>query len=188
MSQQQGDDTYPNIHVELPEAGSEEVPADSPLPMSHPGTLFVDSLVGYKPQIAIFAPLDEELLETEEEQSAEEEGCSGGFRDILGGFLATVEVNFSDCHPGSTLSSVTSPFWPITPETTRISARGFSPRGLTDAETDSFSLDLPQGDKLLSRRIMAEDPGSSPAEAMLVDGYFPQMSVVHSATLCDMQR
>ncbi|KAM3619470.1 uncharacterized protein V6R79_008722 [Siganus canaliculatus] len=189
MSEQQGDDTYPNIHVELPEAGCKEVPADSSLPMSHPGTLFVDSLVGYKPQIAMFAPLDEELLETEEEQSAEEERCSGGFRGLLGGFLATVEVDFSDCHPGSMLGSVTHPFWPKTPETTRFSARGYSPRALTDAETDSFSVDLQQGDKLLvSRRILAEDPGSSPAEAMLVDGYFPQMSVVHSATLCDMQR
>lgn len=147
--------------------------------MSDPGTMLEH--VSYKPQIASLAPHEEEAMETEEEQreaptSEEEDRCSSAFGGLLGGFLSSVEVDFSDTPLGLTLSSVNGLWWPKTPETTR--ALGTE---------DCPSLDLQQGE-MMTPNTADTCLSQYTLETTLTGGYFPQVAAVSSTTLCDTQR
>ncbi|XP_070765192.1 interleukin-23 receptor isoform X2 [Enoplosus armatus] len=187
ISQEERDNVYPNIHVEIPKVGSGQTTAGTPLLMADSGIMPVEH-VSYKPQIV--ALQGEEVKETEEEQrdvptSGEEDRCSSAFGGLMGGLLSSVKLDFSDSPQGLTLSSVRGLLWPKTPETTSVLDGSFLPgrRGTeNDVEADSSSLDLQQGeittpdteDTLLSQYTL---------ETTLNGGYFPQV-----ATLCDAQR
>ncbi|XP_032380964.1 interleukin-23 receptor isoform X2 [Etheostoma spectabile] len=198
ISQEERDDVYPTIHVEISQLGSRptEPTAETPLLTSDPG-LLVDSQpehVSYKPQLAPLAPQGEEVKETEEEQRDvpsfwEEDKCER-FGVLLGGFLSSVEVGFTYPPLGLTLSSDSSLLWPTTPKATIASNGGFSlERRATenDVEADSLSLDLQQ------REIMNPDTAGTcssqyTVETTLKSGYFPQAATVSSTALCDAQR
>ncbi|KAF1385920.1 hypothetical protein PFLUV_G00112780 [Perca fluviatilis] len=199
ISQEERDDVYPNIHVEIFQVGSRptEPTAETPLLMSDPGTKLDVSQpehVSYKPQIATLAPQGEEVKETEEEQRDvpsfwEEDRCVR-FGVLLGDFLSSVEVGFTDPPLGLTLSSDSSLLWPKTPKTTTALNGGFSlERRATenDVEADSLSLDLQQGE------IMTPDTADTcssqyTVQTTLKSGYFPQAAAVRSTALCDAQR
>lgn len=192
ISQEERDDVYPNIHLEISriESGPTEATVETtPLLTSHPGTMLVDGQledVGYKPQIASLAPPGgEEVKETEEEQrdipsSGEEDRCALG---LLGSFLSSVEVDFTDPPLGPTLSSVGGFLWPKTPETTSVLTQGFL-LGRTGTENnvraDSPSLDLQQGE------IMTPDSADTCLSQYTVEtltgGYFPQTAALSSVT------
>ncbi|XP_037627239.1 interleukin-23 receptor isoform X1 [Sebastes umbrosus] len=192
ISQEERDDVYPNIHLEISriESGPTEATVETtPLLTSHPGTMLVDGQledVGYKPQIASLAPPGgEEVKETEEEQrdipsSGEEDRCALG---LLGSFLSGVEVDITDPPLGPTLSSVGGLLWPKTPETTSVLNQGFL-LGRTGTENnvraDSPSLDLQQGG------IMTPDSADTCLSQYTVEtltgGYFPQTAALSSAT------
>lgn len=189
---------YPNIHIEISQVGSGQPPAEAPLLTADPGTMLVDSQlehVSYKPQVGTLVSHGEEEMETDEEQrdvltSGEEDRCSSVFGELLGGFLSTVEVDFSGLPLGLTLSSVNSLLWPKPPETTSVVNGGLS-LGWSgtedDVKADSPSLDLQQGeittcdtaDTCLSQYTV---------ETTASDGYFPQVAAVGSVVLCDTHR
>lgn len=181
------DDVYPNIHVEMSQAGSGRPPAETTLLMADPGTTLDDSQlehVSYKPQIAT---LVEEEMETEEEQrdvstSGEEDGCSSAFGGLLGGFLSSVEVDFSGLPLGLTLNSVNSLLWPKPPETS-LNGGFFLGRTGTedDAEVDSPSLDLQQGEITTCDTADAR-LSQYTVETTVTAGYFPQVAAVDSMT------
>ncbi|XP_059197057.1 interleukin-23 receptor isoform X2 [Centropristis striata] len=182
ISQEERDDIYPTIHLEIPGPSG---PPETPLLMSDPGTVLVDSLLehaGYKPQIVTLSLHPEEVTETEEEVSSsgeEEDRCMfGGF---LGGFLSGVEV--SDPPLGLTLSSVSGLLWPKSHES------DFNGRLLLEShvEADSPSLESHRGE------IMTPDSADCclsqfTAETTLTAGYFPQVAAVSSSARCDTQR
>lgn len=179
---------YPNVHVEISQAGSGQPTAETPLLLSDP------EHVSYKPQIAVWATNGDDVMETEEEQRdmptcGEENRCSsvGG---SLGGFLSSVEVDFSNSPLGLTLSSVSCPLWPKTPETTSVLSEGFLlGRRLTkaDVEADSASLDS-QRVEMMTRDTADTCLSQCTVETTLTDGYFPQVAAVSSTTLCDTQK
>lgn len=171
---------YPIIHLEISQVGSGRPTAETSLLMSHPGTMLVHGQlehVSYKPQTATLAPEGEEVKETEEEEEQMDvptsgDRCSSGFGGLLGGFLSSVDVDFSDSPLGPTLSSVTS-----------VLNGGFllGTRG-TDNNVHSPSLDLQQGE------IMTPDTADTclsqySIETTLTGGYFPQVAAVSSTTL-----
>ncbi|XP_029285738.1 interleukin-23 receptor [Cottoperca gobio] len=182
ISQEERDDVYPTIHVEVSPFGSGRPTVETPLPMSASGTMLVDSQlehVSYKPQIVTLAPQGEEVTETEEEQrdapsSGDEDSVFGG---LLGGFLSRVE---EDPPLGLTLSSVGGLLWPKTPETTSVLNGGFLlERRWTEnnVEADSATLDSQQGE------IMTPDTVDTclsqyTVETALTGGYFPQAATV----------
>lgn len=177
---------YPNVHVEISQAGSGQPTAETPLLLSDP------EHGSYKPQIAVLAPHGEDVMETEEEQRdmptcGEENRCSSVFGGLLGGFLSSVEVDFSDSPSGLTLSSVRCPLWPKTPETTSVLSGGFLlGRRLTEAdvEADSPSLDSQRGE-MMTRDTADTCLSQCTVETMLTGGYFPQVAAVSSTALCD---
>ncbi|XP_078115489.1 interleukin-23 receptor isoform X3 [Sander vitreus] len=199
ISQEERDDVYPTIHIEISQVESRptEPTTETPLLMSDPGTMLVDSQpehVNYKPQIATLAPQGEEVKETEEEQRDvpsfwEEDRCVR-FGVLLEGFLSSVEMGFTDQPLGQTLSSDSGLLWPKTPKTTIALNGGFSlERRATenDVEADSLSLDLQQGE------IMTPDTADTcssqyTVQTTLKSGYFPQAAAVSSTALCDAQR
>ncbi|XP_070817484.1 interleukin-23 receptor [Chaetodon trifascialis] len=193
ISQDETDDMYPNIHVEVSQAGSGQPPVETPLLVADRGTMLVDSQlehVSYKPQIAMLAPYGEDELETEEEQrdaqiSGEEDRCSSVFGGLPGGFLPSVEVEFSGSLVGLTLSSVNSLLWPKP-----VLNEGFflGRRGMEDnVEADSPSLDLQQGEMTICDTADA-CLCQYTAETTVTAGYFPQVAAVGSTALCDAQR
>ncbi|XP_042340134.1 interleukin-23 receptor isoform X2 [Plectropomus leopardus] len=189
ISQEERDDVYPNIHVEI--SHLESGPStETPLLVSDLGTMLVNRQlehVGYKPQIASFPPQGEEVKETDEEQrdlstSGEEDRCV--FGGLLGGFLSSVEVDCSGPRLELTPSTVSDVLWPKTPEITTILNGGLllGRREIeNDVETDSPFLDLQQGE------IMTADTADTlyqyTIEATLTGGYFPQAAPVSSTTL-----
>ncbi|XP_031724184.1 interleukin-23 receptor isoform X2 [Anarrhichthys ocellatus] len=191
----QGGDVYPTVHIDISHIGSGPT-AETPLLTSDSGTMLVDSLlehVSYKPQIATSAQLGEEWKETEDEQrdvpsNGEEDKCV--FGGLLGAFLSSAKVDFSDPPLGLTLSSVGGLLWPKSPETTSFLNGGFllGRRGTeNEVEADSPSLDLQQGE------IMTPDTEDTclsqhTVETTLTGGYFPQAAAVSSTTLWDTQR
>lgn len=198
ISQEERDNLYPNVHVEISQAGSGHPTAGTSLPMPDSGTMLADiqlEHVNYKPQIAMLALHREDVMETEEEQrdmptSGEEDRCSSVFGGFLGDFISSVKVDISDSHVGLTLSSVSCPTWPKTPETTRVLSGGFllGRRGTeNDEEADFPSLDSQQGE---IRNCDTADTCLSQytVETKLTGGYFPQVAAVSSSALCDTQR
>ncbi|XP_054459001.1 interleukin-23 receptor [Anoplopoma fimbria] len=191
ISQEERDDVYPTVHVEITQDGSGPT-AETPLLMSDPGTFPVDRLlehVSYKPQIATSASQGEEGKETEDEQrdptsSGDVDKCV--FGGLLGGSLSSVEMDSSVAPLGLTLSSV-GLLWPKSPETTHLLNGGFllERRGTeNDVEADSPSLDLQQGE------IMTPDTEDTylsqwTVETTLTGGYFPQAAVSNTTLLED---
>lgn len=166
--------------------------------MTDSGTMLADSQledVGYKPQIAVVALHQEDAMETEEEQkdmptSGEEDRCSSVFGGLLGDLLSSVKVDISDTHFELTLSSVSCPLMPETPERTSVLNGGFllGRRGTENDEDANFSsLDSQQGE---IRNCGTEDACLSQytVETKWTGGYFPQVASVSSSTLCDTQR
>uniref|UniRef100_A0A671VZ83 Fibronectin type-III domain-containing protein n=1 Tax=Sparus aurata TaxID=8175 RepID=A0A671VZ83_SPAAU len=144
ISQEERDDVYPNIHVEI----SGQPTTETSLLMSNSGTMLaVNQLedVSYKPQIAM---QEEEGTETDEEHmdvatTGEEDGCSSIYG--FGGFLSSVEVDFSDLPLRLTLESVGGLLWPKTLETPSVLNGGVSlGRTENNVGADSPSLDLQQ--------------------------------------------
>ncbi|XP_051233214.1 interleukin-23 receptor [Dicentrarchus labrax] len=196
ISQEERDNVYPNVHVEISQVGSGQPTVETHLLMSDAGTMLADSQledVSYKPQIATLAAQEQDWMQTEEEERdvpthEEEDECSNVFGGLLGGFLSSVEVDFSDTPLGLTLRSVSSPLWPTTPETTSVLNGGFflGRKGTkNDVEADCPTLDLQQGEIMTPD---TEDATQDTVETTLTDGYFPQVAVVSSTTLCDTQR
>ncbi|XP_073331914.1 interleukin-23 receptor [Pagrus major] len=190
ISQEERDDVYPNIHVEISQVASGQPTAETPQLMSDPGTtLAVNQLedVSYKPQIATLALQEEEVMETSEEHmdvatSGEKDRCSSIYGGLLDGFLSSVEVDFSDSPPRLTLGGL---LWPKTLETTSVLNGGIS-LGRTENNVGAYSstLDLQQGE------IRTCDTADSclsqyTVETTLTDGYFPQVAAVNNAPICD---
>ncbi len=190
ISQEERDNLlYPNVHVETRQAGSGQSTAETPFLMSGSGTVLIDSQldhVSYKPQIAVFDPEEEEMMEIEEERDApsseEEDRCSS----VYGGLLATVD--FSDSPLGLTFNSVSGSLYHKTPETTGFLNGGFLlGRSEKDVEVDPPSMVLKQGE------ILTHDAADTcfsqyTVETTLAEGYFPQVAAVNSVTLCETER
>ncbi|XP_034567449.1 interleukin-23 receptor [Notolabrus celidotus] len=198
ISQEERDDVYPNVHMDLYQDRPGQSAVETPLLMSDPMlTLFGSQLenVSYKPQVSMLALQEEESEETEEEQSdipasGQEEGrCSGVPGGLLGGLLSSVEVEFSVSPLGLTLGPVSDLLWPKTTETISVFKGGYSPernRTEKDVEVDSPCQDLQQDE------IMICDPADTcvsqyRAETSLTSGYFPQVAAVSRSTHSDTQ-
>ncbi|KAI3368933.1 hypothetical protein L3Q82_025904, partial [Scortum barcoo] len=181
ISEDERDDVYPTIQIDTPQVSSGQPAAETPLLMSYPGTTL--DHVCYKPQVALLGANEEEVMETEEEQRdvEEEDRCSSVFGGLQGGFLSSVEVDFSDLPLGLTLSSVNGLWWPKTPETTNVLGTE------NDVEADSPSLD-PQPGEIMTSSTEDTRLSQYTLETTLTGGYFPQLAVVSSTTLCDTQR
>ncbi|XP_036969484.1 interleukin-23 receptor isoform X1 [Acanthopagrus latus] len=192
ISQEERDDVYPTIHVEI----SGQPTAETPLLTSDSGTMLAVSQledVSYKPQIAMLALQEEEGTETDEEHMdvatiEEEDGCSSMYGGLFEDFLSSVEVDFSDVPLRLTLRSVGGLLRPKTQETTTVLNGGvLLGRSENKVAADSPSLDLQQdeikmcdtADRCLSQYTV---------ETTLTDGYFPQVAAVSSAPICDTQR
>lgn len=187
ISQEERDDVYPNIHVEI----SGQPTAETSLLMSDSSTMLpVNQLedVSYKPQIAM---QEEEGTETDEEHMdvatiGEEDGCSSIYG--FGGFLSSVEVDFSDLPLRLTLESVGGLLWHKTLETPSV-LNGVVSLGRTENNVgaDSPSLDLQQGE---IKTCDTADRCLSPytVETSLNGGYLPQVAAISSAPICDTQR
>ncbi|XP_049444202.1 interleukin-23 receptor isoform X1 [Epinephelus fuscoguttatus] len=193
VSQEERDEIYPNIHVEISQVESGQSTAEAPLLTSHLQTMLVDGQlehVSYKPQIATVLPQGEEVKEAEEEQrdvptSGEEDGCV--FSGFLGDFLSTVEVDCTGPPVGLTLSSVGDLLWTKTPGTTSFLNGGLlvgARETENNVEADSPSLDLQQGEVMTTD---TEDTCLSQytADTILTGGYFPQVAAVSDTELCD---
>ncbi|XP_070689066.1 interleukin-23 receptor [Pempheris klunzingeri] len=179
VSHEERDDVYPTIHLETSQVGSERPTAETPLLMSHAGTMLGDSQlenVGYKPQ-TMLAPQGEEVKETEEEQMdvptsrRQEDRHSSGFGGLLGGFLSSVDVDFLKSPLGPTLSSVTSV----------LNVDFLSEQSRAEKDVDSPSLDIQQGE------IMTPDTADTclsqyNIDTTLTSGYFPQVATVSITT------
>ncbi|XP_020509160.2 interleukin-23 receptor [Labrus bergylta] len=196
ISQEQKDDVYPIIHIELSQMKPGKQTAQTPLLMSDPEATLEDCQlehVGYKPQISTLAPQGQGLRETEEELK---DASSSGLEDrnrgvpggLLGGFMSSVEGDFCVPPLGLTLISVSDPPWPQTQETTSVMDGGFlmERRGTEhDVELDAACPDLQQGG------IKISDPAdtcSSQYQTSQTAGYFPQVASVGTLTLSDTQR
>lgn len=146
---------YPNVHME---AMTTEV-ADSQPELD----------VSYRPQVAL-PSRDEEATEaeTEEEDDDWEEAAmtAEGVMGLLpGGFLSSVEVNFSDTPLELIPDHCT--FWPKSLDLAAVLNGG------RPVETSPPPVDLPRREAVFSQNAV---------EARLVDGYLPQVSAVGGDT------
>ncbi|KAM7012031.1 interleukin-23 receptor [Tautogolabrus adspersus] len=196
ISQEEREDVYPIIHIELSQVRPGLQTAQTPLLMSDPEAMLEDCQlehVSYKPQISTLASQEQGSRETEEELK---DASSSGLEDrnlgvpgeLLGSFMSSVEGDFCVTPLGLTLISVSDPPWDQTPETTRVMDGSFllERRGTEhDVEVDSASLDLQQGE------IKISDPADtcfSQYKFSQTAGYFPQVAAVNTLTLSDTQR
>lgn len=202
ISQEERDNIYPNVHMEIPQAGSEQATATIPLLLSDPETKLAENQLdhaSYKPQIIVSRLHEEELMENEEEQrdmTTCQEGnrCSGVFGGLLGslhaGFLSSMEVGLSVSPFKLTLNSVSCPLHPEIAETTSVSTEDLLlGRKLTEAgvRPNSPSLDSQQSE---IRTCDTADASLTQCtfDTRLIDGYFPQVAAVSCSTLCDKQK
>lgn len=188
VSVEEGDDEYPNVHVKTSQAGSGQATAGTPLLPSHPFTALADGQlehVSYKPQIALPSQHDEDVTEAEEEQwdtvtSGEGNGCSSG---RLGGFLSSVELDFSDVPLELTLSSC--PLWHKSLDSAIVLDAGLLPgSGLAEARSLSPSAGAQRQQEIMTRDTADAYFSQSTLEPRLIDGYLPQVAAV----CCDAQR
>ncbi|XP_072245922.1 interleukin-23 receptor [Leuresthes tenuis] len=183
ISQEERDEVYPILHVEVSQIRSVHTTEEHPLSMSNTRTMPVDH-AGYKPQNTTLVPPDEKEAaeETQGDVPAEEDSCSTVFEGLLEGLLSSVNVDFSDSSQGLNLGSVGGLFWPKSAETRLREERR---EAENDVEADSPSLDLQQDEKItldttdicLSHCI---------GEITLNGGYFPQLTTI-STTILDTQ-
>lgn len=183
-----GDDEYPNVHVKTSQAGSGQPTAGTPLLPSHPLTALADSQlehVTYKPQISLPSQHEEDVTEAEEEQwdiliSGERNGCSSG---RLGGFLSSVELDFSDVPLELTLGSC--PLWHKPLDLAIALDAGLLPGSrLTEAHSVSPSVGAQRQQEIMTRDTADAYFSQSTVEPRLIDGYLPQVAAV----CCDTQR
>ncbi|XP_008296046.1 interleukin-23 receptor [Stegastes partitus] len=183
ISQEESDEVYPAVHVEVSQTGSGQTATDTPLVLSETGTVFVGNQLehgSYKPQIAALTPQEEEAEENQRDVPPNEvdDTCSSVFEGLLGGLLSSVDVDFSDSPQGLTLGSVSGLLWPRTAETSVLNSGYLQDSRATEdgVETDSpFSLDVQKDD------IMTPDTADlslCAGETMLDGGYFPQVAAV----------
>lgn len=184
VSLEEGDDEYPDVHVKTSQAGSGQPTSGTPLLTSHPLTALADSQlehVSYKPQIDLPSQHDEDVTEAEEEQwdtltNAEGNGCSSG---RLGGFLSSVELDFSDMPLELTLSRC--PLWHKSLDSAIVLDAGLLPgSGLTV----SPSVGAQRQHEIMTRDTADGYFSQSTVEPRLIDGYLPQAAAV----CCDTQR
>ncbi|KAM4548903.1 interleukin-23 receptor isoform 2-T3 [Odontesthes bonariensis] len=188
ISQEERDEVYPILHVEVSQIRSVHTTEEHPLSMSNTRTMPVDH-AGYKPQITTLVPPDEEEAaeETQRDAPAEEDRCSSVFEGLLGGLLSSVNVDFSDSSQGLNLGSVGGLFWPKTAETKVLNKAFLGERRGTenDVEGDSPPLDLQQDEKMTldtTDICLSQCTG----EITLNGGYFPQLTTI-STTILDTQ-
>lgn len=188
VSLEEGDEEYPNVHVKTPQAGSGQPTAGTPLLPSHPLTALTDSQlehVSYKPQIALLSEHDEDVTEAEEEQwdtltSGEGNGCSSGG---LGGFLSSVELDFSDVPLELTL--ISCPLWHKSSDSAIVLDTSLLPgSGLTEEPSVSPSVDVQRQQEIMTRDTADAYFSQITVEPRLIDGYLPQVAAV----CCDTQR
>lgn len=188
VSLEEGDDEYPNVHVKASQAGPGQPTAGTPLLPSHPLTALADSQlehVSYKPQIALPSQHDEDVAEAEEEQwdtltSGEGNGLPSG---RLGGFLSSVELDFSDVPLELTLSS--RPLWHKSLDSAIVLDAGLLPgSGLTEARSLSPSVGAQRQQEIMTRDTADAYFSQRTVEPRLIDGYLPQVAAV----CCDTQR
>uniref|UniRef100_UPI0037E73288 interleukin-23 receptor n=1 Tax=Semicossyphus pulcher TaxID=241346 RepID=UPI0037E73288 len=196
ISQEERDDVYPTIHIEFYQARPGDQTARTPLLISDPEAMLVDTQVehvSYKPHISMLAPQGEEVVETEEEQrdlttSGQEDRSFSVPEGLFGGLLSTVEMDFSVSPLGLTLSSVSDLLWHETSETSVLNGSiSLERRGTENQEVDSPCLDLQQGEITICDTA---DTCLSQyrTERTLTDGYFPQVAAVNRTTGCDTKR
>lgn len=191
MSWEEGDGEYPNIHVETSQAGSGQPTTSTPLLPSHPLTALSDSQlehVSYKPQIVLPSQHDEDATEAEEEQwdtltSGEGNGCSAVTGGLLGGFLSSVELDFSNVPLELTLNSC--PLWHKSLDSATVLNAGLLPgSGLTEARSVSPSVGAQRQQQIMTCDTADAYFSQSTVEPRLIDGYLPQVAAV----CCDTQR
>lgn len=192
ISQEEMDEVYPTIHVEVPQNGPGQLTVNTPLVMPDTTTTINGCRmehVGYKPQIFTLAAQGKDMSDVEDAQwddseTEEEDRCSVVFEGLLGGLLSSMDVEFSDSPQRLTLCSVSRLLWPKTAEGSVLN-QGFS-QGRTGTEggvdkADFPSLDLQQEDVTPDTTDMCLSPclfGTT-----LNGGYFPQVAAASCDTL-----
>lgn len=174
MISQERDEVYPTIHVELSQIGSET------------RTLLAEH-AGYKPQIATVDPVEEEVIDEEEDpretaENLEKEHFSSSCGDLLSGLLSSVEVEYSDTFQELTLSSIAGLLWPKSVETNILSSIFLHGRrtAADHVEADSVSVDMCQDSDIRTSHTADMSPSWCAGEIRLDSGYFPQVTAVGS--------
>lgn len=180
VSQEMGE-VYPVIHVEVSRTGFKQPTAERSSPATDVRMTLIED-TGYKPQIPS-SPPEEEAKDTEEndEENAEEDGFSSVCKGLLGGLLASVNVDFSGSSQGLILDSVGGLLWPKTTEANAMT-RVFLQETTAgdDVEADSRCLDLQQEDSVTRDTA---DTCSPAGETSLNGSYFPQAASVGATPL-----
>uniref|UniRef100_A0A3P9MPC0 Fibronectin type-III domain-containing protein n=1 Tax=Oryzias latipes TaxID=8090 RepID=A0A3P9MPC0_ORYLA len=171
---QERDEVYPTIHVELSQIGSET------------RTLLAEH-AGYKPQIATVDPVEEEVIDEEEDQretaeNLEKEHFSSSCGDLLSGLLSSVEVEYSDTFQGLTLSSIAGLLWPKSVKTNILNSIFLQGRrtAADHVEADSVSVDMCQDLDIRTSQTADMSLSWCAGEIRLDSGYFPQVTAVGS--------
>ncbi|XP_041862594.1 interleukin-23 receptor [Melanotaenia boesemani] len=185
ISQEERDEVYPIIHVEMSQIGSEQTRAETHTSVTDTGTIIVEHY-NYKPHITALIPPVEEVKDTEEmhrDVPAEEDSVFKGLLKLL-----SVDVDFSDSSRGLTLGSVTGFLWPKTAETSLLHKVLLQERrgSKEHEEADSLSLELQQ-DNILTPHTTESCFSQYAGEATLNGGYFPQVAAV-STTVLETQK
>ncbi|KAM9761530.1 interleukin-23 receptor [Menidia menidia] len=178
ISQEEKDEVYPILHVEVSEIRSED-PTGEHLLSSTSRRMLYDA--GYKPQTATPVLLDEEEAEEEaqEDASDEEDAGSSALDGLLGGLLSSVNVDFSDSSRGLNLGSL---FWSKTAETRVMNKVLLRERRETE---DSVGAEPPCLLEQDGKNAPEADDFCSPRcgfEATQSGGYFPQIASFRAPT------
>lgn len=181
ISQEQSDEVYPAVHVEVTQAGLGHHTAETPLLVSETGMMLASNQLdhgSYKPQIAALTPQEEDAEETQKDAPTNEVEDTSVFEGLLGGLLSSVDVDFSDSPQGPTLTSVSGLLWSKMAETSVLNSGFLQESRATEdgVETDSLScLDVQQDDMMT--------PGTTDltlcaGETIMNGGYFPQVAAI----------
>lgn len=189
IPQDEREEIYPVIHVEVVHVNTEGPTNDETLQTSHTGTVLLDSLmehVSYKPQIAPKREEEENVKEREEEQrnvpaGVEEGRCSSVSGRLLGGLLWNLEMDFCNSFSGLTVGSVSGLLLPKTPETVNVLNRDSERRTQSKVEAGPLPLDLQQAE-LMSPHIADACLSQYITKTALNAGYFPQVAAAKSTT------
>ncbi|XP_068599909.1 interleukin-23 receptor [Brachionichthys hirsutus] len=184
------EDMHPNTQGEMSRLESETT-----LLESDPGTLLISQVehVGYKPQVAMLAPREEEEVVTEEQRdmhtSGDEDKYSNAFGDLLGRLLPSVEVNLFDSPLGLTLTSDGRRVWPKTSETTNVSSGGLVlMSGLSE---DNVGANCPSPSSrqggLMTRNTADTRLSQFTVTTTLTGAYFPRVAAVSDSATCGAQ-
>ncbi|XP_047442313.1 interleukin-23 receptor isoform X2 [Mugil cephalus] len=192
ISQEDMDEVYPTIHVDVLQNGPGQLTANTPLLFPDGAATIVGNQmehVSYKPQIFTLTSQGEEVNDAEDVQwddleTEEEDRCSVVFKGLLGDLLPSVDVEFSDKPQGLSLCSVTHLLQPKRAERNVLN-KGFSQeRKETEGGVDKAdfpAVDLQQEDVTPDTTDMCLSPCLF--ETTLNGGYFPQVAAASSDTL-----